>query len=243
MPGRGTSTTSYYLAEAAPARAVARAVAETRAASRITVLALGDVARSAGSRRESGPLVSSPQASTFLEGGGASPHGSEQGFFATVGHGLESGALALGVAVVLGWLLARALRRAGLAWTWALLGLPAGYLAGGLLVGSLADLDRLGDRGREGLAPSRRGRGGRRRERGARAARATAWARCSAPGASCASIDARAWISGGRLTVGRTSRTGRARIPVGEDSGKHTLVVGATGSGKTVSAGVDRGTA
>ena len=34
----------YYLAEAAPARAVARAVAETRAASRITVLALGDVA-------------------------------------------------------------------------------------------------------------------------------------------------------------------------------------------------------
>ena len=35
----------------------------------------------------------------------------------------------------LGWLLARALRRAGLAWTWALLGLPVGYLAGGLLVG------------------------------------------------------------------------------------------------------------
>ena len=178
--------------------------------------------------------MSSPQASTFLEGGGASPHGSEQGFFATVGHGLESGALALGVAVILGWLLARALRRAGLAWTWALLGLPAGYLAGGLVVGRwpiwivsviaavkgsrLHDADVVAGGESAELARSRDGVG----------ALLSSWGLVRLNGRE-------GWISNGRLTVGRTSRTGRARIPIGDDSGKHTLVVGATGSGKTVS--------
>ena len=108
--------------------------------------------------------MSEAESSRFLEAGGASPHAGESGLFATVGHGIESVALAVGVAVVLGWLLARGLRRAGLAWTWALLGLPVGYLAGGCR-GSVADLDRLADRGREGLAPTRRRHGGRRRER------------------------------------------------------------------------------
>jgi len=43
------------------------------------------------------------------------------------------------------------------------------------------------------------------------------------------------WISDGRLVVGRDERGLPASIPVGYDSGSHTLVVGATGSGKTIS--------
>jgi hypothetical protein len=48
-------------------------------------------------------------------------------------------------------------------------------------------------------------------------------------------IKDRGWISDGQLIVGRDERGLTASIPVGYDSGSHTLVVGATGSGKTVS--------
>ena len=104
-----------------------------------------------------------------------------------IGHGVESGALALGMAVVLGWLhrpraspgatvldmgAARSARRVS--------GRRSARRA-------LADLDRLGDRGREGVASSRRRHRRRRRERAGRPLRATAWARCSAPGTSRAS--------------------------------------------------------
>ena len=85
--------------------------------------------------------MSNAQAGTFLEAGSGPQHSSEQGLSGVIGHGVESGALALGMTVVLGWLIARALRRARLSWTWALLGLPAGYLVGGLLVaGATYDL-------------------------------------------------------------------------------------------------------
>ena len=43
------------------------------------------------------------------------------------------------------------------------------------------------------------------------------------------------WISKGRLVVGRDAAGLPVSIPVGYGSGSHTLVVGATGSGKTVS--------
>jgi len=43
------------------------------------------------------------------------------------------------------------------------------------------------------------------------------------------------WLHGERLVVGHDERGPPVRIPVGFRSGCHTLVVGATGSGKTVS--------
>ena len=177
--------------------------------------------------------MSNAQAGTFLEAGSGPQHSSEQGLSGVIGHGVESGALALGMTVVLGWLIARALRRARLSWTWALLGLPAGYLVGGLLVGRwpiwivsviaaakgarLHDADIAAGGGSAQVARSRDGV----------SALLGSW---NIPRLRTQEV----WITGGRLTVGRTSRTGRARIPVGEASGKHTLVVGATGSGKTV---------
>jgi hypothetical protein len=43
------------------------------------------------------------------------------------------------------------------------------------------------------------------------------------------------WVSDGQLVVGRDERGLPVSIPVGYESGSHTLVLGATGSGKTVS--------
>jgi conjugal transfer pilus assembly protein TraD len=43
------------------------------------------------------------------------------------------------------------------------------------------------------------------------------------------------WIKNGRLVLGEDARGMPATIPVGNESGSHTLLVGATGSGKTVS--------
>jgi hypothetical protein len=42
------------------------------------------------------------------------------------------------------------------------------------------------------------------------------------------------WFRAGQLTLGRDERGRAVSIPCGGDGGKHTLVVGATGSGKTV---------
>jgi type IV secretory pathway TraG/TraD family ATPase VirD4 len=47
-------------------------------------------------------------------------------------------------------------------------------------------------------------------------------------------IARRGWIDRGRLVVGCDRRGGPVYIPVGERSGSHTLLLGATGSGKTV---------
>jgi type IV secretory pathway TraG/TraD family ATPase VirD4 len=44
----------------------------------------------------------------------------------------------------------------------------------------------------------------------------------------------RGWVHKGRLTVGRDRHGGSVSIPVGERSGSHALLLGATGSGKTV---------
>jgi conjugal transfer pilus assembly protein TraD len=48
-------------------------------------------------------------------------------------------------------------------------------------------------------------------------------------------IEQEGWISGGRLVVGRDDYGMPVSIPVGYESGCHTLFLGATGAGKTVS--------
>lgn len=49
-------------------------------------------------------------------------------------------------------------------------------------------------------------------------------------------VAAGAWVIGGRLTVGVDVRRLAVSIPAGGRSGSHTLILGATGSGKTVTA-------
>jgi type IV secretory system conjugative DNA transfer VirD4/TraG family protein/uncharacterized protein DUF87 len=127
---------------------------------------------------------------------------------------------------------ARALRRFHLRWTWALFGLPvgsllfAGYLryaacGAALFSASLGarwhrmDLDQGADQAeiaRERIGPVAvlRAWGARRR------------------------IRRDGWINAGWLVVGRDARRLPVRMPVGYTSGSHTLVLGATGSGKTV---------
>jgi conjugal transfer pilus assembly protein TraD len=145
---------------------------------------------------------------------------------------LAAGAL---VAVFGGWGLARWLRRRGLQWTWAALGFPAAVIFGGhdafvfwpiFWACALAcaigwnwhhrDIQEGADhaemaRNRLGMVAAVR----RWRERQA--------------------IRRDGWIKNGRLVVGRDVRGLAVSIPVGYSSGSHTLVLGATGSGKTVS--------
>jgi hypothetical protein len=153
-------------------------------------------------------------------------------------------ALTLGVSALVGGgaLLAWGLRRCGFRWTWALLGLPvslfvvakasgplglASFLACGLASGLGAkwhqsDIVAGADhaeiaRGRLGVievlrdALSREEASNRDRD------------------------GSGAWVRGKWLQIGRNRRGRAAWIPVGYQSGSHTLVVGATGSGKTVS--------
>jgi hypothetical protein len=144
----------------------------------------------------------------------------------------------LGVAALVtvpgGMLLASLLRRRGLRWTWALLGLPLIYIAVGsrlfafplygacLLACVLGaswhhqDLDQGADFAEEAHA--------RLRIRDALARHLHRRA-----------IRREGWIKNGRLVLGEDERGMPATIPIGNESGSHTLLVGATGSGKTVS--------
>jgi len=132
---------------------------------------------------------------------------------------------------------ALALRARGLRWDWTLLGLGAALILHGLFasLGSLvtlawvaatltavrwhaADLRAGGDlaaqaAARLGVADAVRTWGARR-----------AMLRSPAP----------AWIDERGLVLGFDQRGHAARIPFGRSSGSHSLVVGATGSGKTV---------
>ncbi len=146
-------------------------------------------------------------------------------------------ALAVGIAAVAlgGVALALGLRRRGLRWTWALLGIPASLLVGrvdgllgfaGVLVSILgsvlgaswhhADIANGADHAeiaheRLGLLHGLRRLLERRREQ------------------------TRGWVNNGWLRVGRNAQGLAVSVPVGYESGCHTLVVGATGAGKTVS--------
>jgi conjugal transfer pilus assembly protein TraD len=139
------------------------------------------------------------------------------------------------VAVLGGIALAALLRRYGLRWTWALLGLyPAQLMVGrgvfwpfalggasllGALLGARWHRDdlRIGvdfaQEARERIGPTILVRRVLHRGR----------------------IRRDGWIARGRLIVGEDARGLPVTIPAARESGTHTLVVGATGSGKTVS--------
>ena len=133
-----------------------------------------------------------------------------------------------------GWALARTLRRHGLRWTWASLGFSVLSLFGrdpfvfwpvfwacalACVLGChwhRLDLSYGADHAED--ARSRLGIVGALRRWSERLA-----------------IKRDGWIKGGQLVVGRDVQGMAVSIPVGYRSGSHTLVVGATGSGKTVS--------
>ncbi len=150
----------------------------------------------------------------------------------------------LGVSALVGGgiLLAWGLRRYGFRWTWALLGLPvsllvvakasgllglASFLACGLASGLGAkwhQSDIVAGADHAEIARARIGvievlRDALGREEAADRDR----------------DGSGAWIRGKWLQIGRNRRGRAAWIPVGYESGSHALVVGATGSGKTVS--------
>jgi hypothetical protein len=133
-----------------------------------------------------------------------------------------------------GYLLATLVRRRGLSWTWATLGLPVAYLTLGSRLFALPiyaacllacvlgaawheqDLEHGADiaeaaRARMGIGDVLR-RHVRRR-----------------------AVRRKGWLRDGWLVVGEDRRGIPVSIPVGYESGSHTLVVGATGAGKTVS--------
>jgi len=144
-------------------------------------------------------------------------------------------AVVLGVIFVGGHWIARALRSRGLLWSWAALGLPAGFVLwrliwpAGLAVFAASlfacsrgrrwhRMDLAGGGDHAAIAESRLGIRGLYERHRARQ-----------------QIEHRGWISEGRLVVGRDERGLPVAIPVGYRSGSHTLIVGATGAGKTVS--------
>jgi len=148
-------------------------------------------------------------------------------------HVLELLGLAALVILPGGYLPAWWLRRRHLRWSWAALGLPCGYLLLGirqfalplygvcLLACALGvswhhqDLDRGADYAE--LARARL----RIRDVLVRALRKRR-------------VRREGWINEGRLVLGADERGMPVSIPVGYESGSHTLLLGATGSGKTV---------
>jgi conjugal transfer pilus assembly protein TraD len=135
-----------------------------------------------------------------------------------------------------GILAARMLREYGLSWTWAMLGFPAGIVlwelnpllgfavlsvaTRGCIVGARwqrEDLAHGADHAE--AAHARMGIGDvlRRREH-ERQLR-----------------ESGSWVHNEQLIVGRDERGMAVSIPIGYESGSHTLVLGATGAGKTVS--------
>jgi conjugal transfer pilus assembly protein TraD len=149
-------------------------------------------------------------------------------------HVLETLALAAVAVVAGGVLLALVLRRQGLRWTWAALGFPAGSLIFGgnppvflcswaiiLLACVLGAVWHRGD-----LA-----NGADIADHAHRRLGITVMVRRSLGNLA---MRRDCWIQNGRLIVGRDDRGMPVSSPVGGESGSHTLVVGATGSGKTV---------
>jgi hypothetical protein len=134
-----------------------------------------------------------------------------------------------------GWALARVLRQRGLRWTWAALGVPVALLLAGhdpivfwpilwgcvlacAIGGHWHHLDINYGADHAEIARSRIGVLGTLRR----------WSEQQA-------IKRDGWIKDGRLVIGRDIKGMAVSIPIGYTSGSHTLVVGATGSGKTVS--------
>lgn len=146
-------------------------------------------------------------------------------------------ALAMGAVVVVlgGWLLAVWLRRSHLQWTWALLALPASLVlrsGGSPLALPVFGASMLA----AGLGARWHGLDLGHGADFAEAARARRRVREVVQTASHRlSTRRHGWVRNGRLVVGQSQRGAPVSIPVGYQSGSHTLVLGATGSGKTVS--------
>jgi hypothetical protein len=155
--------------------------------------------------------------------------------FAELGYGLEElfvGAIAVFVG---GRVVASVLRRRGLRWTWALLGFPVGYVlfAGNALYewsicGAAAVACWIGASWQDSDIAHGADLAEAARARLEMLELLSRWNRRVA-------IRRGLWVAGGRLVVGIDVREQPVSIPVGYTSGCHTLVVGATGSGKTVS--------
>ncbi len=148
-------------------------------------------------------------------------------------HFLEQ--LALGTFVVIGGgvALAIALRYRGLYWTWALLGFPASLLAlgidgllglGGFATSGLASLLGMSWHHTDVMRGADHAEAAHARLRIRHWLQRTGEQRRGEP-----------WVQGEWLVLGRDERGLSVSIPVGYHSGKHTLVLGATGAGKTVS--------
>ena len=156
--------------------------------------------------------------------------------FAALAHIVEALAIGIPAILVAGRLLAEWLRSRRLMWTWATPAVPLGLLiaksdlgAGLLIAGVGARAWRLGHRWHSDdlhhgadLAEEARSRLGI----------ATAVSRLLPAGGVTESGGG--WLRGARLLIGREQRGREVCIPFGRESGLHTLIVGATGSGKTV---------
>lgn len=165
-----------------------------------------------------------------------------------LGRWLVATTVHLTIAIVLGFLLASELRRRGLRWTWSTPALLLAMLARPLL-GAYAPMLAA-----SGLTALVRGRRWHREDlragadlaeladaqRGPLAAMETVWrARPWLTRRARATVLKTATLAreGSRLTVGHDENAMAVSIPIGESSrGRHTLIVGATGSGKTVTA-------
>lgn len=142
--------------------------------------------------------------------------------------------------LALGVLVARVMRRRNLHWSWVAGGLPLIALAGSGIGGSTLTLSIAV------LFAARRGRRWQREDAEAGADLGLLAARRRGPLdfllrlARMAALALRQtasgerWLRGGELTLGLDERGRTVSIPFGGGGGQHTLVVGATGSGKTV---------
>jgi len=138
------------------------------------------------------------------------------------------------LSLVGGSVLNRLLRRRDLRWTWALAGLPVavvvhafkptwGFIVGGACLFAAATGARWHrDEIELGVDFAERAE----RRLGVR----EAWRRSQAR----QRVHRDGWITGERLIVGEDRKRLPVTIPIGSTSGRHTLVLGATGSGKTV---------
>ncbi len=150
-------------------------------------------------------------------------------------HALKLVAVGCLVAAFGGWALARALRGRGLRWTWASLGLPAALLVAGhdplvfwpVLWGCLLACAIGGHwQHLDVTYGADHAEAANNRLRVTMAVRR--WSQRLA-------IKRQGWITDGQLAIGRDVQGLAVTIPVGYTSGSHTLIVGATGSGKTIS--------
>jgi len=155
-------------------------------------------------------------------------------------HRLEATSLRVALGLAIGLIAARIMRRASLHWSWAVAGLPVGLLVHALARASASTL---------GLASLSAAAWGRRWHRedldAGRDLCELAAARRSPldllrSACNTAALHRRmragaSWFIGDQLIVGRDEGNELVTIPLGSSSGgTHTLVLGATGSGKTV---------